>query len=403
MGQFGLRWSRCLGVAAVGAVVTALVTGPAAAAPDEVVANGVTVVDPVLLRAGSTPAAVDTGDINGDGILDVAESNAHADTVHFIFGLGGGRFTGYSAQRTWFVDGRPSNPGLPDLVLTDVDADGLLDVAVIVTLASGDVVTVRLGTGDSALFGAPVSYAVPRGATDLTDADVNGDGVPDLLVVSGESDVVSVLLADGTGGLLAAAPVAVGDGPTGLDVADLDGDGDLDFAVTNSGSATVSIRFGDGSGTFRRAREVPVRPGPQDVAIADMDGDGHLDLVVGSDDDPAPDRSTVALYDGRRGFIEAGSYQTFQGILTVTALDWDGDDTPDIAVTTGIAGAFFGSNKGHLTIAAGGFGPDVDRYLSDVGNRPTGVAVADLDGDGDQDIASARSANYLALVFNPLG
>lgn len=397
-----VRRALTFGVA-MGSTIALLTAGPAGAAPtaaDDVNASGVTVIQPVLTQAGSTPSAVAVGDINGDGILDLAESNAHANTVRFILGLGGGRFQDYDDQLPWSI---PSVSDLPDIVLADINADGLLDVAVSAPNLPAPAVHVRLGTGTSNLFAPEVVYPVAAGAHDLAAADLNGDGATDLVVVNEAADVVSVLLADGTGGLLPPSEVAVGSMPRGLDVADLDGDGELDLAVANRGSDTVSVRLGVGDGTFLDGGDVPVRSVPTDLSIADMDGDGQADLVVGSNDEPAPDRSTVALYDGADGFAETASYRVLVGLLTVTTLDWDGDARPDIAVTTGIDGAFGGSVRGYLTIAAGGFGPDAERYASRVGNRPTDIAVADLDADGDQDIVSARSSNLLALVFNPLG
>lgn len=382
------------------AIILATFGGQAAAEPAvaDPAPDRVTQLEPVLVPAGSTPESVDVGDINGDDILDIAESNDHSPSVAFLFGLGDRQFT---RPYRWNL-GYQSDPG--DLVLADFNMDGQLDVAVCVlsSLTPENAVTVRLVAGGGR-FGDPVSFPVPARPSDLTDADVNADGRPDLLVVSPASDVVSVLIGDGPGGFTVGDFVRVGSLPSGLDVGDFDADGNLDFAVTNRGSASVSVLAGDGTGAFPRRRDYPTREQPKDVDAVDMNSDGYLDLVVGSDDSPAPERSTVAFLNGRRGFAEAGSYQTLDRILTVTAVNWDEDGVPDIAVTSGTDGGILDHARGHLTIAAGGFGPEVDGYISYVGNRPTDLVEADMDGDGHLDLVTARSAHYVAIVFNPLG
>ncbi len=75
------------------AMILATFGGPAAAGPDASEPDSVTQLEPVLVPAGSTPESVDTGDINRDGIRDIAESNDHSPSVSFLFELGDRQFT----------------------------------------------------------------------------------------------------------------------------------------------------------------------------------------------------------------------------------------------------------------------------------------------------------------------
>ena len=122
-------------------------------------------------------------------------------------------------------------------------------------------------------------------------ADVDEDGVPDLLALSraelGEisNTGVSVALGDGAGGFADPAVYRPSDGlqgsPTPLGVADIDGDGHADVYGGFSGNAAVYVLRGQGDGSFglpsvsdSGAASVPT------VVAADIDVDGHLDLVT---------------------------------------------------------------------------------------------------------------------------
>ena len=81
-------------------------------------------------------------------------------------------------------------------------------------------------------------------ASAITLSDVNGDGVPDLVMAGFYQGVASVFI--GTGGGLFTGRVDYGAGyyPTGIDVGDIDGDGRPDMAVANAGDKTVDIMWG---------------------------------------------------------------------------------------------------------------------------------------------------------------
>ena len=98
-------------------------------------------------------------------------------------------------------------------------------------------------------FQDPVAYAVGGGPRSIATADVNQDGVADLITADYNSGV-SVLLGVGDGTLWPALSFATGPGPTAVTAADLDGDGDVDLATVNNGDSTVTVLLGDGTGWF---------------------------------------------------------------------------------------------------------------------------------------------------------
>src|SRR5262249_2589019 len=106
-------------------------------------------------------------------------------------------------------------------------------------------------------------------------ADVNADGLADLVVADNGGNNVSVLLGNGDGTFQPPRTFAAGTGPDAVAVADVNGDGrpDLvvtDFGTTNVAGTTVSVLLGNGDGTFQAATTVAVGSKPNAVAVADV-------------------------------------------------------------------------------------------------------------------------------------
>jgi len=131
----------------------------------------------------------------------------------------------------------------------------------------------------SAAPGSP--FAVGGAPASLAVADLNGDGVPDL-VTSNHTGGVSVLIGSGSGAFTVTAGPATGVFADSVAVGDVNGDGRADLVVANKGSSTVMVWVGDGSGGFAAVPGSPfdAGPTPQAVVIADVNGDGHPDLAI---------------------------------------------------------------------------------------------------------------------------
>ena len=195
-------------------------------------------------------SAIRAADLNGDSRADLILTNRYAGKIHTLTADGQG---GYATV----VSELGSRHLLNDLLVEDIDGDGNPDfivadngdpldagdagsVVVLLNPAGGTGHTIRLKAGSS-----PVALAA---------ADVNGDGMRDLIVANNSSDDVSVLLNRGGGAFASAMSVGIGDGPTAVVAQDLNGDGSVDLAVSNMNSGTVSVLFNDGSGHFAPLR-----------------------------------------------------------------------------------------------------------------------------------------------------
>lgn len=354
------------------------VLGPEAAAP---LCYG----DPAVIDVGGAAVAGTVADVDGDGRADLAlmvnGAGGHSVTFAINDGNGGLRLTtGLKFPMT------------PTAIeAADLNADGLLDLAIAATPAAGSrddaAIHVLLGRGQGQFIAGAVATRVrPAG---LWIADFSGDGAIDLLALADDGHDVELLTGDGRGefkpGPRSRLPGKVH--PEGLTVGDFDLDKRLDLATLSDhggkAEATVAVSRGDGKGNFKlAARRVAGRHGRALVA-ADFNADGAADLAALAD--AASDGATnpiaaMLLGDGNNGF-SAISYFGPEAVADAIVTDLDRNGAPDLLASSQRGEAV----RAVLGDGRGGFGPVI--------NIPVGAAghiarVADLDGDGRPEILS---------------
>jgi hypothetical protein len=226
--------------------------------------------------AGRQGISVAVEDFNGDGKLDLAVVNdTLAPTVSVLLGNGDGTFQAPLAfpLHTVFASG---------LVVADFNGDGIPDLAV-GGLTGSTVISVLLGNGDGT-FQAAHTFAAGSYPSSLAVGDFNGDGIPDLAVADGNPGVtdgtVSVLFGNGDGTFQSPRNSDAGRFPVSIAVADLNDDGMLDVVVAEEGSNNVGVLLGNGDGTFQPLHNIPVGSQNVSVVVADFNGDGKPDLGV---------------------------------------------------------------------------------------------------------------------------
>ncbi len=217
------------------------------------------------------PRVIALADLDGDGVLDLVARSGDAPAVQVRRGAGDGTF-GDKAEY-------PLVGAVRALAVADVDGDGVLDLVVACedyqSYGVGPVVSVLPGNGDGTFRAHVDSRGVPF-AQDVAVADLDGDGIPDVVLLP----TVAALTGNGDGTFDAPRPVADERASAGwsLAVADLDADGRLDLAVGDS-DVGVELFLGRGDGTFSWF-EQPSRAGAGFVVPADVDRDGRIDLVA---------------------------------------------------------------------------------------------------------------------------
>ena len=274
-----------------------------------------------------------------------------------------------------------------DLVAADFDGDGIPDLAT--ANANSDDVTVLLADGEGG-FSEAAGSPIPAGdgAQGILAADLDGDLIIDLAVANANEDTVSIFIGRGDGRFLEVpgSPFAVGDSPRKVAAGTFDAGSTVDLAVVNATSNDVTILLGDGNGAFAEATGSPIAVGndPRDVVAGDFDGDDEVDLAtVDSDDDTV----TVLLGDGDGTFTEATGSPIAVGDAptALSTADLDGDETLDLAVANFLdedVTVLLGDGDGTFTEATGS--PVA------VDGRPADVIAEDLDGDGVPDLVTAN-------------
>ncbi|HEY8188784.1 MAG TPA: FG-GAP-like repeat-containing protein [Pyrinomonadaceae bacterium] len=286
---------------------------------------------------------------------------------------------------------------LNSVAVGDLNGDGKPDL--VASSFFEDKVSFLLGDG-AGNFSVVGSTSTGQRPSAVALGDFNQDGKLDLAVTRDFSTTVSVLLGSGTGSFSAPVNFTVGNNPISLVLADFNNDNKLDIATGNDGSNTISILLGNGDGTFTAAPTITnVRP--PSLAVADFNHDNKLDLAAANNVNA---KVTVLLGDGTGGFEGGTHFDGGSGLHGIAVGDFNGDTHPDIVVTN------FNDccNPAFVAVLLGnGSGSFSAPTKFSVPFGPFAIAVADFNGDGKMDVATANvqqtSSNIAVLLGDGTG
>lgn len=357
----------------------------------------------IIYGAGNGPSAIDAGDLDEDGTLDLVVTNK-SDSTFFVLLNNGGSPDAMSMQNTESTDGL-----FPvDVKVMNIDNDGDNDI-VIACQGDGSILPDGSIAGqldfydaqNNLAFGLSLAGTVMAQKPGKIDpGDVNND--KDFIISVSLRASNKVGRAARTSGMRGfdwslQQEVSVGANPGPIAMGDLDDDGYVDVIVANTGASTVSVLMGLSDSTFDEEDVFEVGDEPAGIALLDYDGDLDLDLAVISNDDQG--NRVVSVYRNDSS-LNSGNGVTFsleqvfdeyQSPLLIGSGTMDNDDADDLVSIVASPG-FRGTENTTVILQSI---PEGEVCLADFDSSNVvdvldlliligawGTADADLNGDG---------------------
>lgn len=324
-----------------------------------------------------TAYATSSGDVNGDGILDVAYGGFSGIT-QILIGNGDGTFkSGVSVNQGTLNQ---------SVALGDVDGNGTEDL-IMTDNTSG--ISVYFGNGDGS-FKSRVGLSGALGGYSLVLEDLDGNGAKDIVFADLNTSSVQILMSNGDGSFKAALSYTSANA-YGVTIGDFDGDGYKDLAALDV-LGTVTTRKGNGNGTFQSVVTLGGSgSGGRAIGVGDVNKDGKVDIVSSNH---TGGTLTVHIGQGNGSFATGVSYTSGAGVGAISVSDFDGDGYSDVVATdtSGSINLYKGLSTGALgastSIASGLNAP----FLQ--------INGADLNGDGTKDVVIGNTGVGATVLLN---
>ncbi len=348
-----------------------------------------------LTSSGSAGAYTLTGKVQGSiaafptGVLTFQDVTNGGSTV------GTATLGPYSSTYTASL----SNPTIEHLPVSvgagDLNGDGYPDLVV------GDYeeaeMSILLNNKNGTYTTTEFSFADPTETPyGYAFGDFNGDGRMDIAVLDSDSteNYISILLGNGSGGFTEQPTfLQTGTSPENVVAADPNGDGILDLALASYGTNSIEIWLGKGDGTFTAASPLNLGSSPTSVAAGDFNDDCKVDLAVTLPYVGYGGVVQVFLGSGTGTFAAGNSYSAVSYPNDVVVADLNGDGFDDLAVPDYNASqvlTWLGNGAGSFTP-----GPAIDYP----GTEPYALSLGDLNGDGTVDMAVADFGGDVTVLL----
>lgn len=268
---------------------------------------------------GHQVTSVALGDVNGDGIPDIAVGVSDA-TPRILLGKADGTFTVTpdTSQPTSTLNS-PSNS-----LIGDFNGDGKLDL-----FTSHYQAYLQLGNGDGTFAAPTIVAAAGTNLENAFAADFNKDGLTDVAFSAYQSVGFLTTLP---GLQFQSSTTFWSYSPGNIVFGDVNHDGKLDAVTMARGGGNVAVMLGNGDGTFSLAHTYSIAYAESvSLALADLDGDGNLDIVLPTN--PGINQVQLLFGNGDGTFQNPVSYPTPHSVVTVAVGDLNQDGKPDLILS----------------------------------------------------------------------
>jgi hypothetical protein len=210
---------------------------------------------------------------------------------------------------------------------------------------------------------------------------------------NGVDDAMDVA-PQGFGFLSTAGPVA-GQSPRLLSAGDLNGDGKPDIVTGNVGSSDVTVLLNRGDGRSMDSAAYPLEGTPRSVLVADLDGEGSLDIAAVASAASGAGAVSVLLNKGAGAFTDQGTRPVGGRPYSMTFADVDGDGDLDLATADNGCAYCLPEEPGGVSVLVN---DGKGRFLPAVQYAriafPSFILAADFNADGRIDLAASHGGNF---------
>ena len=280
----------------------------------------------------------------------------------------------------------PESPG--SIVFGDLNNDNKTDFLVLNREIPGVIPFFGLGN-DKFREGKP--FALDNAIGNLKLVHLNNDNLIDIVFYDWVRSELHLLYGVGQGKFFDQAAITVDGDVRDLEVTPLTYQGNVDIILSCSNPGRVEILEGNGMGEFKPGYRIALKEPFTSMAVDDVNGDGNMD-IVGLD---GASMLRVYLNGGDRTFDDRLDYAEGRGILR-----FDMFPTHDAGIMNALLLDKEGQRVVWLDNALRSMALE-DSVDFSTGARPRGVAIADLNGDGLNDVLlTTAGSSSLSMYFN---